>query len=84
MKLFLFSIAFTAAAAKPETVCYDHVGCFTTEFPWHIPRYRPSRLPWSPEKIGTQFRLASFVTEGNYELLNPESQGSLKPFQIFK
>lgn len=52
-----------------EDVCFDEIGCFTNDFPWSVTGSRPSRLPDSPDKIGTEFRL--YATDSKkYEVLS--------------
>ena len=66
MKLIL---TFLSTAVFAELKCYDNLGCFTDEFPWSITGARPSRLPDSPESIGTEFRLFTKDT-GKYEAID--------------
>jgi pimeloyl-ACP methyl ester carboxylesterase len=61
--------AFLIGSTFAEDVCFDEIGCFTNDFPWSVTGSRPSRLPDSPDKIGTEFRL--YATDSKkYEVLS--------------
>uniref|UniRef100_A0A6Q2XR15 Triacylglycerol lipase n=1 Tax=Esox lucius TaxID=8010 RepID=A0A6Q2XR15_ESOLU len=52
-------------------VCYSDLGCFKDDMPWAGTTERPiTRLPWSPEKIGTRFLL--------YTRQNPDAFQEIK------
>ena len=43
--------------SPPADVCYDDVGCFTTDYPWSDVRRPFPNLPQPPEEIPTYFYL---------------------------
>uniref|UniRef100_A0A6Q2XEV2 Triacylglycerol lipase n=1 Tax=Esox lucius TaxID=8010 RepID=A0A6Q2XEV2_ESOLU len=58
-------------AAYAAEVCYSDLGCFKDDMPWAGTTERPiTRLPWSPEKIGTRFLL--------YTRQNPDAFQEIK------
>ncbi|XP_042674679.1 pancreatic triacylglycerol lipase-like [Centrocercus urophasianus] len=57
LRIGIFSLLLLCTVRGAE-VCYDRVGCFTNDRPWSGTAQRPIYvLPWSPDKIGTQFFL---------------------------
>ncbi|XP_056388245.1 pancreatic lipase-related protein 2-like, partial [Hyla sarda] len=52
-------------------ICYDRLGCFTSNAPWAGTLQRPiSRLPWGPEKINTRFLLYTRDNLNKYQELS--------------
>ncbi|XP_072197089.1 pancreatic triacylglycerol lipase-like [Excalfactoria chinensis] len=71
---------FLLCTARGSEVCYDRLGCFTDDRPWSGTAERPiQRLPWSPERIGTQFFLYTKENSNDFQevsAVNPASIGS--------
>ncbi|XP_060233292.1 inactive pancreatic lipase-related protein 1 [Meriones unguiculatus] len=67
----------TAASLEPghslspgKDVCYNDLGCFSDTEPWAGTAIRPLKLlPWSPEKINTQFLLYTNENPNAFQLL---------------
>ncbi|XP_077970899.1 inactive pancreatic lipase-related protein 1-like [Styela clava] len=59
-----------ATNAFADEVCYQPLGCFTNDFPYTSPRRPVPHLPWSPEEIGTEFRLFTRYNQFGYHLLS--------------
>ncbi|XP_075071208.1 pancreatic lipase-related protein 2-like isoform X2 [Mixophyes fleayi] len=67
----LLLVVSIAALVRAEEVCYGKLGCFRNGPPYSGTLERPiSRLPWSPEVIGTQFLLFSQENPNFFEVVS--------------
>lgn len=70
---------FILGAARGKEVCYEDLGCFSDDPPWARTFQRPvAKLPWSPDKIDTQFFL---LTQPGEPKEPPDNQRQ-KRFQL--
>lgn len=73
MLLLLELVLVTSAAVIEEKVtedtsevCYDHLGCFSNEYPWDC--FHSRQLPDNP--VTMEFEYRRYINENNYEELD--------------
>ncbi|CAH1243020.1 PNLIP [Branchiostoma lanceolatum] len=79
--IILTAIAIISAIFNPSlgvNVCYDELGCFTTDPPWSLTLERPiSSLPRPPEEIQVQFLLRTRNTPSSGQFIRPGDLAAL-------
>ncbi|XP_077310186.1 pancreatic lipase-related protein 2-like isoform X2 [Lithobates pipiens] len=64
-------------AAKGKEVCYEDLGCFSDDPPWARTFQRPvAKLPWSPDKIDTQFFLLTRENPKHHQIISARNVSS--------
>ncbi|POI35929.1 hypothetical protein CIB84_000317 [Bambusicola thoracicus] len=77
LRIGIFAL-FLLCTARGSEVCYDRVGCFTDDIPWSGTAERPIyRLPWSPDKIGTQFFLHTKENGNSYQEISAVNSATI-------
>ncbi|XP_052534044.1 pancreatic triacylglycerol lipase-like [Tympanuchus pallidicinctus] len=77
LRIGIFSLLLLCTVRGSE-VCYDRVGCFTDDRPWSGTTQRPIYvLPWSPDKIGTQFFLHTIENGNKYQEISAVNSATI-------
>ncbi|XP_042719656.1 pancreatic triacylglycerol lipase-like [Lagopus leucura] len=77
LRIGIFSLLLLCTVRGSE-VCYDRVGCFTNDKPWSGTTQRPIYvLPWSPDKIGTQFFLHTVENGNKYQEISAVNSATI-------
>ena len=73
---FCFFCKFLGQASK---VCYEGLGCFSSDYPFYDPIIRPVHtLPESPQKINTKFLLYSYAKQMLPKEVDPKKWSTTK------
>ncbi|OWK53454.1 Pancreatic triacylglycerol lipase [Lonchura striata] len=60
-------------------VCFERLGCFTDDVPWSGTVERPIyKLPWKPERVGTQFLLYTRENTDVYQEVSAVDNSTIK------
>nr|XP_021392939.1 inactive pancreatic lipase-related protein 1-like [Lonchura striata domestica] len=70
---------FLLSTAEGREVCFERLGCFTDDVPWSGTVERPIyKLPWKPERVGTQFLLYTRENTDVYQEVSAVDNSTIK------
>lgn len=78
VNVFILPEGSLAADKKPESICFEELGCFSDDGPFNTPQRPITSLPNTPEEINTQFLLYSKETPSEFTLLDYHDEDQLR------